>query len=350
MVILLVARYIDRSRFRCVLQIQEDGPLGEQFRQLGWDVIFLPLPAWRKFKNFFSRYAAVKRLSGIIQEQKIDIIHCNNYRLNPYACSAARASRIPMLTHLHDLLGEKHIRGFSLPKASCLLAVSKYTAGPFKNYTMPVKVVYNGIPTEDFSTAIPVLRKELGFTADKQLIGIVGTFTEKKRHSLFLKIAARIRTLMPEARFIIVGDDVWNTTVAKKNLEQQVKDLRLEQDVFFVGWRKDIPDVMRSLDALLLPSTSEPFPLVVLEAMAAGTIVFAHKACGGPAEAMVDGREGFLVDCEDTPACAQKVVEVLGNPQKCADVRQAGREKVKQRFDIAMFIKNIENLYSELMS
>jgi len=164
---------------------------------------------------------------------------------------------------------------------------------------------------------------------------------------LFIKIAAEIKKNFQDAKFVVVGNDVWGTTVQMEDLKKQAKELDVLEDFIFTGWRDDIPNILKDLDALVLPSTSEPFPLVVLESMASGVIVFAHSGAGGPSEQIINEQDGFLIDCEKSEESAQKIVEILLDNLKADKIRQSARERVIKNCDVSVFIRKMESYFCE---
>ena len=346
-VLVQLAKNLAQPEFRLILLTQDEGPLTAAFRDLGHRVILQTLPAWRKLKFVCARYATVRKLAGHAQREGVDMIHCNNYRLAPYAVSLRNAVGLPHFIHLHDCLNARLIRNFCLNRAQMIVGVSRYVLEPFSSGTQKHRVIYNGITPERFAASTD-LRSSWGIGDDVRTVGIIGAFTENKRHDLFLQIAAELKKLMSRVMFVVVGDDVWNSGVSKADLQRAAADLGLAEDVLFTGWVKDIPAVLQSLDAMVLPSRTDSFPLSVLEAMASGCLVFAHAEAGGPKEQITDGQDGFLVDCGQPQGCAQRIADVLAQPDRCRDVRQSARDKVQRCFSTARFVGAFREIYQEL--
>jgi len=305
-VLLTIARHLNKENFCCELLTQDEGPLTEQFRTAG-ETICLKLPAWRKGKYFLSRYAAIARLDRICRERGVDLIYCNNYRIAPYASGAAGKRRIPAVLHVHDPLEEKHVYNFGLKYCPQIIAVSDFVRRPLAEQGLDPRVVYNGVDVNRLRTARPSdIRRERGWDKTARIVGWVANFTENKRPGLFLRLAAEIKKERPDYRFVVVGHEAWGGPVTRASLEQLSASLGLTDSLAFLGWRDDIPRLLKCFDATVLCSKKESFPLIVLEAMACGSIVFAQDSCGGPSEQIRNGRDGFLLDFTRTADSAAR--------------------------------------------
>ena len=141
---------------------------------------------------------------------------------------------------------------------------------------------------------------------------------------------------------IIVGDGV-----LMDGLKTQVKELGIGNNVKFLGWRYDIPEILSVSDVFVLPSVTECFPITILEAMSVGIPVVATKV-GGVPEEVSDGETGLLVPSENPIALAQAITALLDNPELAQNMGKAGREKALQRFGRGTMIKKHEELYEQL--
>jgi glycosyltransferase involved in cell wall biosynthesis len=189
--------------------------------------------------------------------------------------------------------------------------------------------VYNGIamegPMPDRSRA-HTLRAHLGLLQKGPLVGIVGRLSPEKDHATFLKAAALISRARPDARFLIVGEGPMYPRI-----ELEIARLGLTGVVAMLGGRKDAQALIQALDVLVMTSTSEGFPNVILEAATGGTPVVATDA-GGVAEVVLNGETGFVVPCGDEQAVSGRVLELISDPVLSREVAQAAWERVKACF------------------
>ncbi|MBA2246396.1 MAG: glycosyltransferase, partial [Gemmatimonadetes bacterium] len=119
--------------------------------------------------------------------------------------------------------------------------------------------------------------------------------------------------------------------------------------VRWLGFREDVPAIMRALDLLVVPSHYEGFGLVVAEAMAAGTAVIATRTSNFP-ELITDGIEGRLVPPRDPPALAETILELLHDPELRARMGRAGRERVRREFTLERMLDRHEELLAEVVA
>src|SRR5207244_3560086 len=109
-------------------------------------------------------------------------------------------------------------------------------------------------------------------------------------------------------------------------LRALVAELNLQDRFFFLGFRSDVPNILRDLDVFVLPSSSEGLPFVALEAMATGKPTVMTR-CGGPDEIVDDGVDGLLVPVSDPAAMAEKISLLISNPKYARTLARAAQEK-----------------------
>jgi len=110
-----------------------------------------------------------------------------------------------------------------------------------------------------------------------------------------------------------------------------IDDAGLQDRVSWLGEREDVPELVRALDILLLPSEEEPFGRALIEAMALGVPVLATRV-GGPPEIIEDGREGFLLPPHEPAAWARAIRRIAESPDRGLEMGLAGRRRVEQAF------------------
>lgn len=193
-----------------------------------------------------------------------------------------------------------------------------------------VRVIHNGIEPD-----LPPPARDLpeGLT-----IGSVGRLWPDKGFDLLIRSMAEI----PEASGVLVG-----TGADAGRLQALVDELGLGDRVRLTGWVEDALSYVVGFDILALPSFTEGFPLVTLEAMLAGNGVVASDV-GGVAEAVVDGQTGLLVrprDQEGLTAALRRLVEDPGLRQQLG---RAGQALVRERFTAPTMARAYEALYAEV--
>jgi glycosyltransferase involved in cell wall biosynthesis len=201
------------------------------------------------------------------------------------------------------------------------------------------------------------LRSELKLKDDDVLIGIVGRLTEIKNHRLFLEAAAILsKTNGSRARFVVIGDGN-----LRRDLEAQAQSLKLASEVTFLGTRDDPENFYPALDIVALTSLNEGTPLTLIEAMANARPVVA-TAVGGVADLLgVTAREfddtpgyqicerGVSVASGDAKGLAGALQRLVADPELRDDLGRAGLELVTQKYDKERLLRDMADLYRDLL-
>jgi glycosyltransferase involved in cell wall biosynthesis len=212
----------------------------------------------------------------------------------------------------------------------------------FKN-NKKVIVVHNGIDLEEFDTLsdTPSMREELNISRDIVLLGCIGRIEEQKGQEYLVSAMKHIE----DAKLILVGSE-------EERYLHRIKALctkfRIFNRVVFIPYRDDIPSLLKALDILVLPSFTEGFSRIILEAMAAKKPVVATNV-GGNAEAVVEGETGYIVPAGNSFALAARINDLVSDKKKRKKMGQAGRKRVESEFTIQVNVERIQEVYEELL-
>lgn len=124
--------------------------------------------------------------------------------------------------------------------------------------------------------------------------------------------------------------------------------LGIRDNIMFLGFRKDLPVIYADLDIVVLPSLNEGLPVTVIEGMAAAKPIVATRV-GGVAELLDDGKFGVIVHPSDPNGLAEGILNMLNNPDIATKMGETGRKAAMSRYRIDTLIKNIINLYQQLL-
>jgi sugar transferase (PEP-CTERM/EpsH1 system associated) len=212
--------------------------------------------------------------------------------------------------------------------------------------------IINGVDIERFRPPVDGRRESLPgspFEAPGLFVaGTVGRMMTVKAQPLlaraFVRALERQPALRDRLRLVMVGDGPLRAE------SQSVLDAAgVAHLAWLPGERADVPDVMRSLDAFVLPSLAEGISNTILEAMASGLAVLATRV-GGNAELVVEGETGTLVPAGDVEALASGLIGLAGDPAKASAMGRAGRERVEQRFSLPAMVAAYQGLYDRLLA
>jgi glycosyltransferase involved in cell wall biosynthesis len=209
-----------------------------------------------------------------------------------------------------------------------------------------------------------VLRDEMGASEEDVIVGIVGRLTEVKNHSLFLKAIARYREKSGMAqdgrcvRFIIIGDGH-----LRNKLEDEARELGIDNEVLFAGTRNDPENFYPALDVVALTSLNEGTPLTLIEAMANARAVIATSVggvsdlLGGEAVSLPSLNEnsgytlrerGVLVRPNDAAAFCRGLARLIKDTELRREMGERGRRFVEQNYSKERLLADVMNLYQEL--
>ena len=339
----------------------------KQMIELGIPVFEVDIRSSLKTDNFIKKrlldIKGIVDLSKLYKTGNYDIIHLNLLRarfLGRVAHLFAKNSPIVSTIHGPDLDNTFY---YTLEKSTYW--VDDGTAVVSKdvlNYILDkgikhkkIQVIYNGIDIEIFDK-IPVkkwyLYEELKIPRNIKLVGMVAWLYPNniKGHEDFLKAAKIVKNLRKDIRFVIVGDNPYKQYDYKSELINLVKQLEIEQYVFFLGARTDIPNILDSLICLVLPSrVREGFGMVLLEAMAR-RIATVGTNIGGIPEVVENGKTGIIVPCGEFTLLAEAIIKLVDDPEESYTMGNSGRERLEKLFTSEIMCKNYEMFYKILLN
>lgn len=293
---------------------------------------------------------AIFRLRSVMKRFRADIVNTHSGRDTQLAGMAARSilgrrPRIVRTRHLALPITSKFSYSV-LPHH--VVTVSKYV----EHY-----LVEAGIPGERISTVSTGvdfarydrqgvagdLRKELGLNAETLLIGTVAILRAKKGHADILDAVPTVLQRFPDAHFVFAGDGAQTA-----NLKARIEADGLVGRVHLLGLRRDVTNVLASLDIFVLPTHQEALGTAFIEAGAMGLPTVATDVDGVP-EVVQDGRTGLLVPVRDGKAIAEAICKLLGDPIYRQSMGANAAEFVRRKFSREVMAQGMERLYSQLL-
>ncbi|MDX7951661.1 glycosyltransferase family 4 protein [Lichenihabitans sp. Uapishka_5] len=195
----------------------------------------------------------------------------------------------------------------------------------------------------------PAARAAFGAKADAPVIGWVGRLDRKKRVEDFIRAAARVAVVRPQARFVVIGGpDAFMPDYAEA-LKRLAADLGLTEAMVFLGDRPDVPKLLAGLDVFVWLSRNEGMPHVIAEAGAAGLPVIATPD-NGALEQIVDGTSGLFVPHEDPTAVAAAMLRLVDDPVLRRRLGGALRAKVERDYAVAAVVPQWQALFEAVLA
>ena len=316
-----------------------------------------------------------KRLDGVIQAERPDILHAHSPSLNGIAAiRAARKHRLPVVYECrafwedaavdHGTSRENGLRyrmtraleSWAFRNADAVTTICQGLKTDIQQRGVAgekITVIPNAVDLDHF-TQRPESDRELLDALQLQgqkVIGFIGSFYAYEGLPLLVRAFTRILERVPEARLLLVGGGPDN-----EKLKQLVKELGLEEQVIFTG-RVPHGEVTRYyslVDIFVYPRlhmrlTDLVTPLKPLEAMAQGKLVLASDV-GGHRELIRDGENGRLFRAGDEDSLASAAVDMLSHPQASERMRELGLEYVATERNWGVSVGNYRAIYEQLLA
>ncbi|HKO96093.1 MAG TPA: glycosyltransferase [Pyrinomonadaceae bacterium] len=301
----------------------------------------------------------IRRFTRFIKENDINVVHTHCFYTNVFGMTGAFLAGVPArVTSKGETDGfrtsmQKRVERISFRLAhrviaNCLVVQNQL----IKEGVNPTRIIqhYNGLDLERLRIRPDLTREaamsSFGLPSDgsRRFVSIVANLHNPvKDHPVFLKAAARVRATVPDAAFVIAGEGD-----LMPGLREQAKQLGIENDVFFIGRCDNVPKLLFASDVGVLSSKAEGFANAILEYMAAGLPVVATDV-GGVREAVIEGESGFVVSAGDHQMMAERIIEVMQDPERARLMGQRGKTIV-EKFSCQHHLTNTLELYDELLS
>ncbi len=360
--LLLLLERLDRGRFRPTVVVPGPGPLISQLGDMGIACRTAAMQRLKRTRNpavllryFLMWRRMISEITRIIDELDIHLVHSNSTTAHLFASPAAKRTGVPCIWHVRDVSSPGgRLDAMMARNATAIVAISEAVKESMHHPDLAglkMRVIYNGVDTVKFTPGDGAeLRAELGLSGSNPVAGIVGQVVPWKGHQRFLDVAAKVATRMPEARFLVVGDNRFGDFPGiLDRLKERAGELGIEEKIIFLGWRQDVVSVINVLDVLVVASDREPFGRVVIEAMACGKPVVSFR-CGGPAEIIQHGKTGLLVRPYDLAEMADGLVRLLSRPAESARMGGLGREVARRRFSAEAYAAGVQDTYGQLLA
>jgi glycosyltransferase involved in cell wall biosynthesis len=357
---LYTVAHLDRSRFEPILAAGPGGILDSRARALA-GVPFHPVPALARPLRPRRDLAALWALFRLFRRLSPDIVHTHSSKAGILGRLAAALAGVPV--RLHSVHGFGFHAGGRPPLRAALI-VAERLAARFTTHWIVVSrsnleqgaalrlvdpgratLIRSGVDLQRLRAPRDAgrVRRELGLGAEQPLVLSIACLKPQKAPLDLVGAAARVARDVPQARFALAGDGELRGAV-----EAAAEAAGLRGRFHLLGWRDDVPDLLAAADVFLHTARWEGLPRVLAEALASGVPVVATDV-DGAREVVAEGVNGHLCRAGDVAALAERVVDLLGDPERRRRLGEAGRRSVAE-FDIRDMVKRQEELYLRLAS
>ncbi|MFN2453197.1 MAG: glycosyltransferase [Pyrinomonadaceae bacterium] len=299
------------------------------------------------------------RLAQFVRKHHIEIVHAHIARDYPLAALAARFNTdTRFVITRHVLFPINKLHALTLSNASGIIAVSKAVARSLDEASVcdkrRITVIPNGIDVQKFARERQRVSHDeptdTQTNAPRSLrVGTIGHLAPIKGHEDFIRAAGIISARRTDVEFLIIGEDKSHTGEHRARLEQLIDELKLNARVSLTGWVDDPAPLLHSLDVFVSAARTEPFGLVIVEAMASGLPVVATMS-EGAREIIEDGATGKLVPVGDPQALAAAIDALLVDAPQRAELGERARLAALANFSLERMVDATERVYEKALA
>ncbi len=335
--LLLILKYLNKSRFMPFLAVPQEGELSGEASKVGVKVFAVPFPKIRSV-NVFSFFYHLMRLYRIVKENNIDIIHTESPRETFYAYLIKKIIGVRVVMHLRvdekSLWLDKKLYQF----ADKLIAVSNAVkVSRFKEIDKmkKVEVVYNSVELDIFHT-----EKVKNKDTNTLWIGYFGRIHRRKGIEVLIKA---INALDLDIILLVMGS-------GDEKYLSELKSMAAKDRVIFKPYKQDARDYIAKADVVVLPSIlGEGLSRIVLEAMSLGKVVISSDLDANK-EAMGENMKEFIFPIGDADKLSQIIRMIVENRDVLLEKKMLVRKRAEELFDVKKNTKRIEEIYEKLLS
>lgn len=358
---LLTVERLNRSRYDVTLMCAEEGDWVSRARAIPQLNLVFVNELKRKIHPIADLIAQYK-VFRLIKREQYDIVHTHSSKPGFVGRIAARLAGVPIVIHtIHGfpfndfmpapmrrtfIMIERYLSGLS----DMLVTVSKLNRDKALKlrFAPPSRFrnIYSGIDFSRFDIEVDIKakRRELGLGDNEKIVGMVGRLSEQKSPLDFVRAIPEVLKTRNDVTFVLIGDgELRQKTIAF------ARRLGVDSKLKVLGFRDDIPQLLRILDVFVLTSLWEGLGRSLTEAMYTGRPVVATNVEGVP-ELVEDGRTGILAEPQDIQAIADGIVHLLQHPDEAKQMGRAAAAQINERFQADTMVRRIDELYQELLA
>lgn len=317
------------------------GAYVDELKKVNVDHLTIPDVEKKSPKVILETFTA---LNKYIKANNINVIHTHHRMAAFYGRMLQFVN--PRLKHVYTshnvFYGKKPLLRFALSKANIVACGMTVKKNLMKEYGIPadkVRVIYNSI--EASNNQEPAVLPELPENAVK--IGCIGRITKQKGFDIFVTAMKKVVQKNPNAVGILIGDGE-----DRDKLENMVDSLKIRNNIVFLGYQKNVLELIKKLDFVVLPSRWEGFPLTPIEVFSANKTIIVSDIENN-LEIVRDDKNGLVFRTEDANDLFVKIMKMIDDPEMKAGFEAQASKDYTEKFDYSIFLKKYMNLYTEIV-
>jgi glycosyltransferase involved in cell wall biosynthesis len=290
------------------------------------------------------------RLASILRKEKPDIVHLHSRRgADVLGGLAARITGTRcLLTRRVDNPESRLTVGLKYRLYNRVATISEGIRDVLISEGLPpgkVTCIHSAVDAERYTGPWERdgFRKQFDLPAVGPVCGVIAQLIDRKGHRFLIEAIPQILKSVPETVFLFFGKGP-----LEEGLKSLCRELKLDNNVRFTGFRDDLDDYLGCLDLVIHPALMEGLGVSLLQAAASGVPIVGSRA-GGIPEAVVDGINGFLIEPANPEEIAQAVTRLLADQELASRLGDGGRQLVREKFSIEAMFKGNLAMYRSMM-
>ncbi|MDP3710666.1 MAG: glycosyltransferase family 4 protein [bacterium] len=364
---------LPQDQFEVTVALGGNGLLAERLREK--NIRVLNIPAFQRDINFFKEISAFFQLLKIFRQERPDIIHLNSSKagvlgslaaflyklvtpvLETFGFSTGQAFNFKLLTvytvHGWAFKEDRNflsifylwlVSWFSSLFQSKIIVINKADLASAKKFIPSGKLslIYNGIDIINFiprEKARAFLTEKTGAKISKDTL-LVGVIAELNKNKGLAYLIDAFQYLNLKLIIIGEGEDL-------NKLQDQIKNLGLQKDVFLTGFMRDANQYLKAFDIFALPSLKEGLPYTIIDAMAAELPVVASRV-GGIPDLITHNENGLLVSTKNSRELAKSIDELAASPILRKELGSKAKLKIERGFNLRNMLTATISLYKNV--
>lgn len=303
---------------------------------------------------------AYRQLLKLMEEEKFDMVHCNTPIGGLLGRICAKRTNVPKVVYtahgfhfykgapLVNNLVYKNIEKKLAKYTDIIITINQEDYDAAKSFKLRengkvkqvngVGIDINNFIIDDFNKE--KYREDLGIKQEDIMLISAGDLIKRKNYEVAIKAIKQCNN--PKIKYYICGQGP-----EEKNLKKLINKLELENQVFLLGYRNDIKQLMNSSDIFLFTTKQEGLPRSMMEAMAVGLPCVASKIRGN-VDLLEDGKGGYLVSAHDWKSFSERLVIIAEDAELRVNMGITNKSRI-QCFDLNEIKKMIKKIYQEVL-
>lgn len=342
-----------------IFLVPTEGHLTDLLKEKGIQYYLFPLKTYSLGKKslfdvlrFISNSMHLLPVFIKIKKEQINLLYIGGTRALIWGAIIGRIFSIPVIWHVHHIFSDKKtIRLLNLigklSSVRKVICVSECVKKQFPSLMDKTKVLYNGVDISRFKNSDHGnLLEEFGIPKDSKVLTYIGTIQPPKKQDVLIKALPAILDKYPETYVLLVGPTRQESLQYERDLRKLISGLRLKDHVRFLGYRDDIPSILK-ITTITLAMGEEACPLVFLESCAAGVPVTGPDVAGA-SELIQLSQAGMEYEFGNAESLSKVLIDMISNNNLLAQFSRNGREFAKER-SIEIFRDRIQSEVVEIL-